>query len=69
MAKMLMPRSNRQFEKIKQQLTITKTREKKTMLQNENLKCKPICNFDLTCIFVISRANQKNIRLFKATWT
>jgi hypothetical protein len=33
--KMLMPRSNRQFEKIKQQLT-QKTREKKKRLQNEN---------------------------------
>ena len=35
MAKILMPRSNRQFEKIKQQLT-QKTREKKEKLQNEN---------------------------------
>lgn len=34
MAKMLMPRSNRQFEKIKQQLT-QKTREKKKRIRDE----------------------------------
>ena len=35
MAKMIMPRSSQQFEKIKQQLHNSKTREKKR-LQNEN---------------------------------